>query len=392
MEITLNDLIVLEPRLCWGPEACEPSQMAATECGVVSWLVSARATAPHLPHLRGGEVLLVPPRVIAVIGGELTALLREARLRDVTAVVFERGGPGAANVDSMDDVTVLRWDGDLTPDTETGINRLLTECRGNLYRVGSQLEREMTDLTASRSSLRSLVQTTSDLSGLPVRVIDDQGRLLAGSHQDNVVSSVTSNGTDETRVERALPSGLTLVLGPLRPEQRVIGRFLVDRIAVAVTMAARQDEAIRPRGARRIEAVEALLARKSGSPSEQQAAALALGLDPDAIYLVAVSSGENDVAAMNVLAPLGSLHAAGEARGCRTVLVAASGRTGFRYPGRQGCRSEAAVAGGNEGDERNTGYVGAGFRSRSTSGRGRRSRAYRKTPDGDGVPTPSGFI
>jgi len=259
MEITLDDLIVLEARLSRGHKGSKASEMAAKGCDVVSWVVSARATAPHLPHLRGGEVLLVPPRVITVIGGELPALLREARLRDVAAVVFESGGPGAADADSMDDVNVLIWDGDLTADTETGINRLLTECRGNLYRVGSELEREMTDLTASRSGLRALVQTTSDLSGLSVRVIDDQGRLLAGSHLDNVVSGVTSRGTDETQIERTLPSGLTLILGPLRPEQRVIGRFLVDRIAAAVTIAARQDEAVRPRGARRVEAVGALL-------------------------------------------------------------------------------------------------------------------------------------
>src|SRR5215212_1539372 len=112
MEITLDDLIVLERRLSWAPEVCEPSDMAAKECEVVSWVVSARATAPHLPHLRGGEVLLVPPRVIAVIGGELPALLREARLRNVAAAVFERGASGVSHIHSMDDVNVLRWDGE----------------------------------------------------------------------------------------------------------------------------------------------------------------------------------------------------------------------------------------------------------------------------------------
>jgi hypothetical protein len=326
MEITLDDLIVLEPRLSWGLKGSNSSEMAARGTGVVSWVVSARLSAPHLPQLRGGEVVLVPPRVIAVIGEELPALLREARLRDVAAMVFERGRHGGPNVDSIDDANVLRWDGDLTADVETGINRRLTECRGNLYRVGSELERKMTDLTASHSGLRTLVQTTSDLSGLPIRVVDDQGRLLAGSHQDDFISDVASDATDETQVERALPSGLRLILGPLRPELRVLGRFLVDRIAAAVTTVARQDEAVRPRGPRRIEAVEALLAGHLGIPSEQQAAALALGLDPQAKFLVAVSSGENDAAVTNALAPLGSLHAAGEVNGRRTVLVASSGR------------------------------------------------------------------
>jgi hypothetical protein len=223
---------------------------------------------------------------------------------------------------------LLRWDGDLTADTETGINRLLTECRGNLYRVGSELERKMTDLGASRSGLRALVQTTSNLSGLPVRVTDAQGRLLAASDQDHVVSDDGSHPADDIQVERALPSGLTLILGPLRPDQRVIGRFLVDRIVAAVTIAARHDHAVRPRGARRVEAVEALLAGQSVSPVEQRAAALALGIDPDATFLVAVCTGESDGAVTNALGPLGTVHAAGEVHRQRTLLVAASGRAG----------------------------------------------------------------
>ena len=328
MEITLEDLIVLEPRLSWGPEDCEASEKTAKGCGVVSWTVSARSTPPHLPHLRGGEVVLIPPRVIAVVGRELPALLREAKLRDVAAVVFARGEPSVSEFDSMDDVTSLSWEGDLTSDAETGLNRLLTECRGNLYRVGSELERKMTDLGASRSGLSELVQSASDLSGLPIRVIDAQSRLLAASHHDHVASDSSSSVSDEIQVERSLPSGLSLILGPLRPEQRVVGRFLVDRIAAAVTLAARQDEAVRPRGARRVEAVEALLAGRTGSAREQRAAALALGLDPDAMFLVAVSSGAIDAAVRNTLAPLGTVHTAGEAHGRRILLVAVSGRAG----------------------------------------------------------------
>ena len=105
------------------------------------------------------------------------------------------------------------WDGELTGETETGINRLLTECRGNLYRVGSELERQLTDLTASRVGLSELVRTTSDLSGLTIQVTDAQGRLLAASRQDLVAPDDASPPADEFRVERELPSGLSLSLG-----------------------------------------------------------------------------------------------------------------------------------------------------------------------------------
>jgi hypothetical protein len=329
MEITLDDLLVLEPRLAWGPEPREASEMVTKGRGVVSWVVSARTTAPHLPHLRGGELVLIPSRVTAVVGGALPALLREAKLRDVSAVVFQQAEPGIGSVDSLSDaVAVLVWEGDLAPDAETGINRLLTECRGNLYRVGSELERQLTDLAASHAGLSALVQTTSDLSGLPIQVTDAQGRLLAASRQDPAIPNGASFPPDEFQVERALPSGLSLTLGPLRPEQRVVANFLVDRIAAAVALAARRDEAARPRGLHRVEAVASLLAGRSGSASEQRAAALALGLDPDASFFVAVSSGGDDAMLASALAPLGTVHAAGVLNGRRTSLVAAIGRAG----------------------------------------------------------------
>jgi hypothetical protein len=330
MEITLDDLLVLEPRLAWAEASGEASEMDAELRCVVSWVVSARTTAPHLPVLRGGEVVLIPPRVTAVVDPDLPALLREAELRDVAAVVFERGEPRRASVSSSRSaVAILSWDGELVGESETGINRLLTECRGNLYRVGSELERQLTDLAASRAGLSEVVQTTGDLSGLAIRVTDAQGRLLAASRQDLVAPDGAPSPADEFQIERELPSGLSLILGSLRPEQRVVARFLVDRFAAAVTIAARQDEAIRPRGARRVEAIEALLAGRSASAREHREMALALGLDPDAVFFVAVSSEEDDATLTNALAPLGTVHAAGVVNGRRTSLVAANGRPGL---------------------------------------------------------------
>ena len=328
MEITLDDLLVLEPGLSWRVEASDAPDRPAEERRVVSWIVSARTTAPHLPLLRGGEVLLVPSRVTSAVGGDLPALLREATLRDVAAVVFERDErvPGSLDV-AADDVSVLIWDGDLSGETETTINRLLTECRGNLYRVGSELERQMSDLAASRAGLSELLRSASELSDLTIHVTDVQGRSLAASRQEFDAPDSAVPPPDKSGVERKLPSGLTLRLGPLRPEQRVVARFLVDRIAAAAAVAARQDEAARARGPRRVEAIDALVTGRLGSASERRAAALALGLDPDAIYLVAVSSGEDDAPLAKALSTLGTVYVAGVVTGQRTSLVSASGRS-----------------------------------------------------------------
>jgi hypothetical protein len=327
MEITLDDLLVLEPRLAWGREPFGASDIESRLHCAVSWVVSARTTGPHLPVLRGGEVVLIPPRVTAIVAGDLPALLREAELRDIAAVVFQGDEPGRGRLGSArGDLAVLTWDGELTGESETGVNRLLTECRGNLYRVGSELERQMADLAASRAGLSELVQTTGELSGLAIRVTDNQGRLLAASRQDLVASGGLPSPADALRIERELPSGLSLMLGPLRPEQRVVARFLVDRVAAAVAIAARQDEAVRPRGARRVEAIEALLAGRSASAREQRAMALALGLDPENIFFVAVSTEVDDATLTNALAPLGTVHAAGIVNGRRASLVEAIGR------------------------------------------------------------------
>src|SRR5688500_16972941 len=118
MEITLDDLLVLEPRLAWGVEPWEASDMAARGRGVISWAVSARTTAPHLPVLRGGEVVLIPWRVTAIVAGDLPSLLREAKLRDVAAIVFQRSEPRAGSRESLTDaVSMLVWDGELTGET-----------------------------------------------------------------------------------------------------------------------------------------------------------------------------------------------------------------------------------------------------------------------------------
>ncbi len=329
MEITLADLLVLEPRLTAEGEPRDPGGSEGQASADVSWVVSARTTPPHLPPLRGDEVLLVPSRVTTAVSAELPALLREAHVRNVSAVVFERTDVETRRTyPSSLDCRVLLWSGELTTDTETGINRLLTECRGNLYRVGSEFERQMTDLAAKQSGITALVQAAANLAQLPVLVVDAQGRPLATSGQASLDHRTTDDPVTKIRLERDVPGGLRLILGPLLPEQRVTARFLVDRIAAAIADAARRDDAARPRGARRTEMIGALLAGRHGNATDQRAASMALGLDPDAVYFVAVSTGGNDSTLAKTLAPLGTVHPAGEENGRRQALILSNARAG----------------------------------------------------------------
>jgi hypothetical protein len=328
MDITLDELLILEPRLrvpARAPESAD-SERALGEI-YVSWAVSARATPPHLPSLRGGEILLLPERVTAGLGLGLFSLLREARHRGISALVLTSGGRSEVGGDSVaDEIPLLEWDGELSVEAETAINRRLTECRGDLYRIGSELERQMADLAANKSGISALARVASAASGLPIAIEDADGRALASSPaREGVAAQNGAGGWAEVR--RELSTGATLVLGPLRPEQRVVARFLEERLANVTEGALRRDEAARPRGIRRIAAIDGLLSGRQHNSSEQRAEALALGLDPDVVYFVSVSIGESEANLTRMLSPLGAVYPASQTNGRKLMLIAGNGRT-----------------------------------------------------------------
>jgi hypothetical protein len=330
MEITLADLLTLETRLSVGQEpAFEPDAPPRPEDVAVSWAVTARTTLPHLPLLRGGELLLLPPRATAVIGGDLPALLREGVRRGVSGIVLAQDDPAAnTNSPGTSGVRFLRWDGDLTSDTETDINRLLTECRGNLYRIGTELERQMADVAASQSGLDALARVVSEVTGLCMVVVDVHGRQLAPAQEQTLVSPLESGGEavdnqQRGAVTRTLSRGASLMLTSEEPEQRIVARFLSDRIAAAANAALLRDDAARPRGSQRAEATASLLTVDEFSAGDRRARALALGLDPDAVFFVAISDIDTESDMARALAPLGTMFPAGEQNGQRVALVAA---------------------------------------------------------------------
>ena len=92
-EITLADLLAWEPRLRAARAAA--GRAPGTErpgAGLdreLTWAVAARATAPMLPPLRGGELVLLPHRILAESGATIEPLLRELGGHGVAAVLLE---------------------------------------------------------------------------------------------------------------------------------------------------------------------------------------------------------------------------------------------------------------------------------------------------------------
>lgn len=327
MEITLADLLVREPRLLEN-EVGRGARITRSNLDQtsISWAVTARTTLPHLPPLRGGELLLLPARAIAAVGNDWHALIRESATRAVSGVVMARGGSAPMAVPMSDDVLQLCWDGALTADTETDINRLLTECRSDLYRIGTDLERRMADLAAGESGLEPLARVVRETTGLGMVVIDALGRHLIEAPGDTRAVDHAGDAAGELGdPKRDLMRGAVLVLVPERSEQRMAARFLSDRIVAAANQALQRDEAARPRGPRRVEATARLLAG-GGSASDRRSWALALGFDPDALFYVAVSDVDSTAAVDRALASIGAAYPAGGSNGHRVTLVVATPR------------------------------------------------------------------
>lgn len=330
MEITLADLMILEPRLCLsgGVDGAGGGEREPDEAPV-SWAATVRTTVPHLPPLRGGELLLLPERAMAAVGDELEALIRESEARAVSGVVLP-GARSRATYPGSVGLCVLHWDGALTSDIETDINRRLTECRGDLYRIGTELERRMADIAAAQAGLGPLARVVTETTDLGMAVVDAHDRLLVDSRSeasgsDAARSAAAADGTRLGAIERELTRGAALVLSPERPEQRIVARFLSERIAAAANAALQRDEAARPRGSQRAEAAARLLAGGAAA-SEQRSLALALGLDPDAVFFVAMSDVESASTVARALSSLGAAHPAGGRNGRRVTLVAAPPR------------------------------------------------------------------
>src|SRR5262245_52816468 len=104
-EITLADLVTWESRLRPLALAGHPPNGRHDEVLAepwaereLSWVVTVRASAPMLPSLRGGELVLLPSRVLAETGVGLPVLLREMVSLGAAGVVLDAPPPHAVPV------------------------------------------------------------------------------------------------------------------------------------------------------------------------------------------------------------------------------------------------------------------------------------------------------
>ena len=311
-EIILGDLLAWEPRLRL--PTSRPVNNADLE-REVSWAVTARATAPMLPPLRSGELVILPRRIIAESGVSLPLLLREMAGHHAAAVILDGLPNGLAPLPTI--VTPSA-----PPELEADLNRLLTERRGELYRAGTELERLLTDLAANSANLARMLAEVAATLTIPLSVSDVRGGTLAASITDLPRPQVPAgfHGWHGDWFGMPLKEERTLWLGAVPPSQRALARLVGPRIGSAIEAALFRAAQSRPRGPARAVAISTLF-----TPMDREMAvarAVTLGLPPDGTFRVALGQRCMEGSELpRALAPWGTFHEAGRLDGCPAAIA-----------------------------------------------------------------------
>ncbi len=180
-EIMLRDLCRWDRRLSIIP-AAGMSLDAALDRGV-SWAISVRAAPPLLPPLRGDELVVLPLRVLDQIElGETVSrdqLLATLAQQKIAAILTE---PGFTET-SLEYLPVMTLPTPFPHDAEGTLNRMITERRAELYRLGADLTRRLSQAAVDPRGITAILRIAAQVSGRPVLLEDGDGNVVASSSE-----------------------------------------------------------------------------------------------------------------------------------------------------------------------------------------------------------------
>jgi hypothetical protein len=275
-EITLRDLLAWEPRLTLPGARTDLDRD-------VDWVVTARATPPMLPALRGGELILLPRRVFAEIGLPLPLLLNEVASQPVAGVVIDAPPPPNPPLPVL---TIAA----ITPELESELNRLLTSRRGDLLRASNELERTVATLGAQEAGLAEIVSALAEPVDLPITVTMPTGAILVRSENATVVPPGDHPDPATGWLRFPLSGGRAIWLGPIPPDHQAIARLLGERLRDVLSGAVTRSVANRPRGLARAAQLNRLLLATTRDERERLAVdGIRLGLPATGRFRVGLS-------------------------------------------------------------------------------------------------------
>lgn len=319
-EITLRDLLAWEPHF----QVLRPGQSVTNDDPLdrdLEWVVTIRSSAPMLPALRGGELILMPHRVVLESSVPLAMLIGELAGQPVAGVVIDQ----PSTPPMMSQLPVLGVPA-ITNDLEGEINRLLTSRRGDLLRTGADIERSIADLSARDARPGEVIESLAHRLGLGITITTSTGAIIFSTRDGAGFRPLPTDdpeGDNPEWITQPLLGQRMLWIGPVAAHQRAIGRSVARRLRDAIQRALDQADATAPHGSARVQALNALLQPAAGKPPEHLAAqALRAGLPVGTQLRVALhASGEREADARRRLSSLGMLHEAGTVDGMNAWII-----------------------------------------------------------------------
>lgn len=313
-EITLRDLCRWDRRLSVIPPIGVTLDVALDRG--VSWAVSVRAAPPLLPPLRGDELVVLSPRVLEqielgeAIGREL--LVSTLAGEKIAAVLTE----STFSEEPIDQLPVLTLPAPFPHDAEGTLNRLITERRAELYRLGAELSRRLSQAAVDPRGIAALLHVAAEVSGRPLMLEDHDGNVVASSIEQELpgaqrlverarnvegsLSAVVEDGAEYLIVTLsggARPSYLSLQAadGTLTESDRLV---LVQTAGMCSTLLGQQPRmVVTDRGARERQIADLLYGRLATSAAAlARGHALGIGINgPIAVALIQGDSSSTDV-------------------------------------------------------------------------------------------------
>jgi PucR family transcriptional regulator, purine catabolism regulatory protein len=326
-EITLRDLCRWDRRLQLHPPVLE-SLDTALDRGV-SWVVSVRTSPPLLPPLRGEELVVISRRVLSQIEeSQMTTrheLLETLAQQNISAVLTE---PGFTE-DPLEKLPVVTVPAPFPQDAESTLNRLLTERRAELYRLGNDLSRRLSQAAMDPRGVEGILDVAADLAGRPVILQDAEGQVIAWGGSDSVQPALVEDldlarhaggpvtfDTGAGKERLIVPMGTTggeayLTVSATAGMLTEVDRLVLTQTAGTAAIVLAQGNAIGARNARQ-QAVGELLEGRLSSEAAIIARARGLGIDPSRTLWVGVITSAGDEEATRRIADqvLGGLRTA----------------------------------------------------------------------------------
>lgn len=212
-EIVVGDVLAWEPRLRW----CGDGEGLARP---LSWAVAIHARIPALPPMRGDELVLVNGQTI-----EHLKRVERVAWSDITRLLSAQPMAGLVVEDAFDGgqihgVPLIRAERGFFADGEAHLNRTITERRGELYRLGSDLSRALSTASIAGADLDALFAVAGDVGRSELILFERSGHVLGRSRR-----GPSTVPFPPEQVER-----LGDARGPVASDD---GHWLIDRLAVS---------------------------------------------------------------------------------------------------------------------------------------------------------------